>query len=253
MKKLILPFLAILVLGCSTRKSIVLYQDIDSKELIPLDSIASHPKIQVNDILSITTTALNPESVIPFSFNTGNGNNSQLMQVQLLKLFGYLVNTDGQINFPQLGMVNVAGKTTQELQSILEEKLSRYIKNPTVSVRISNFKFTIQGEIARPGTYEILDENLTLPQAIGMGGDLTINGTRENIMIVRQKEGQREVRRIDLTQTDWMNTEYYFVKPNDIIYIEPNSPKIKRAGFISGIGNIISVISILLSIYLIAR
>jgi len=201
MKKIILLFFSLMLLACSSRKDIVYYQDIDNMDFSSVEEINSHPKIQINDILNISTAALNPESVIPFSFNTGE-NNNQNRQVELLKLTGYLVNSEGEINFPQLGKINVKGKTTQEVQSILEKKLSVYIKDPTVNVRIINYKFTIQGEVKQPGTFEVIEENITLPQALGLAGDLTINGRRDNILIYRQEGGERDIKRIDLTQSD---------------------------------------------------
>jgi polysaccharide export outer membrane protein len=254
MKRFILFFFSLLLFSCSSKKDVIYYQDIDNKEFSSLESINSHPRIQINDILNISTAALNPESVLPFSFNTGESSSVQPRQVELLKLTGYLVNSDGEINFPQLGKIEVEGKTTQEIQSLLEDKLSLYIKNPTVNVRILNFKFTIQGEIRQPGTYEIIEENMTLPQALGLAGDLTINGRRDNIMIYRQEGGQREVKRIDLTQSDWMNSDYFFIKPNDIIYVEPNNPKVKSAGFVGNVGTLLSVVSIIFSaVLLLAR
>lgn len=247
MKYLVLFFFSLLLFSCSTRKNVVYYQDIDSREFAPIEEINSHPKIQINDILNISTTALNPESVLPYTFNTSENGGNQAMQPDMLKLTGYLVNSDGQINFPQLGKVKVEGKTTQEIQDILEKKLSVFIKNPTVIVRLLNYKFTVQGEVLKPGTYEIIEENMTLPQALGFAGDLSINGRRDNIIIYRQEGEKREIKRIDLTQTDWMNTEYFYIRPNDIIYVEPNNPKVKSAGFIGGVGTLLSVASILLS------
>lgn len=245
MKLLTLLLTAFIIFGCSTRKQVIYYQDIDSREFTPIEEINSHPKIQINDILNISTTALNPESVLPFSYDTEATNG--MIQIPLLKLKGYLVNADGEINFPQLGKIEVQGKTTQDIQDILEKRLAVYIKEPTVNVRLLNYKFTVQGEVVRPGTYEIIEENLTLPQALGMAGDLTINGKRDDILIYRQEGEGREIKRIDLTQTDWMNTKFFYVKPNDIIYVEPNNPKVKSAGFIGGVGTLLSVASILLS------
>ena len=254
MKKSILLLFSFVLLSCATRKEVVYYQDIDSREFVSIESINTHPKIQINDILKISTSALNPESVIPYNFNTGEGSSVQTNQVELLKLSGYLVNSEGEINFPQLGKIKVEGKTTQDIQDILEEKLSKFIKSPTVIVRIINYKFTVQGEVRQPGTFEIIEENMTLPQALGLAGDLTINGRRDNVLIYRQEGGSRKVKRIDLTQTDWMNTEYFFVKPNDLIYVEPNNPKVKSAGFVSNVGTLLSVLSIILSaVVIIAR
>jgi polysaccharide export outer membrane protein len=251
MKHTFLFLITLLILSCSTRKQVVYYQDIDDKDLVPIDSIYKHPKIQVNDILNITTAALNSESVSPYSFGSEDNNVGMFMPVGLLKLSGYLVNNVGEINFPQLGKIYVEGMTTQEIQQLLQNKLSKYIKDPTVNVRIINFKYTIQGEIGRPGTYETIEENLTLPQALAQAGDLNLRARRNNIMIYRQENGIREVKRIDLTQTDWMNTEFFYVKPNDLIYVEPNRPQVKSAGFINGVGTFLSVFSILLSTTLI--
>lgn len=247
MKQVILLLFSFVILGCSTKRDIIYYQDIDSFKFSNIEDINSHPKVQINDILNISTTALNPESVLPFSFNSGENGSNQARQVGLLKLTGYLVNSEGEINFPQLGKIEVQGKTTQEIQELLEEKLSVYIKQPTVNVRIINYKFTVQGEVKQPGTFEVIEENMTLPQALGLAGDLTINARRENILIYRQEGEQREVKRIDLTQADWMNTEYFFIKPNDVIYVEPNDPKVKSAGFIGNVGTLLSVVSILFS------
>lgn len=253
MKNLVLILFSLLLLSCATRKDVVYYQDIDDKYLVPLEVINEHPTIQVNDILKITTNALNPESVIPFTLDAGGvaagggGRGGAGGQVGMLKLTGYLVNDKGEINFPQLGKVKVGGKTTQDIQDDLEKKLSVFIKNPTVNVRLLNYKFTVQGEVKNPGTFEIIEENMTLPQALGLAGDLTIRARRDNVLIYRQEGENREVKRIDLTQTDWMNTDFFYVKPNDVIYIEPNNPQIKSAGFISNIGTLLSVFSILLS------
>ncbi|WP_127846080.1 polysaccharide biosynthesis/export family protein [Psychroflexus aestuariivivens] len=254
MKKLFILIVPFLILSCATRKEVIYYQDIDDQNLEPLAEISSHPKIQVNDILNIEVAALNPESVMPYKFDTGGSNQQQPRNVELMKLMGYLVNSDGEINFPQLGLIEVQGKNTQEVQQLLEKKLKQFVQDPTVRVRIINFKFTFEGEVEKPGTYETTEENLTLPQALGMAGGLSIRGKRENILIIRQVAGERIVKRIDMTQSDWMNTEFFYIKPNDLIYVEPNNPRVASAGFISNVGTVISVISILSSlIVLISR
>ncbi|AFU69049.1 polysaccharide export outer membrane protein Wza-like protein [Psychroflexus torquis ATCC 700755] len=250
MKKLIILFIPFLIIGCTTTKEIVYYQDIDNQDLEPVPDVYSHNKIQINDILNIEVAALNPESVAPYKFNTGGNNQQQIQNIEMLKLIGYMVNSDGKINFPQLGRIEAGGKNTQELELYLEELLKEFITNPTVRVRIINFKFTFEGEVNNPGTYETTEENITLQQAFGMAGGLGIRGKRENILIIRQLEGERVVKRIDMTKTDWMNTEYAYVKPNDIIYVEPNKPQIASAGFITNIGTVLSVVSILTTLTL---
>lgn len=250
MKKIIILFIPFLIIGCTTSKEIVYYQDIDRQDLESVSDVYSHTDIQINDVLNIEVAALNPESVAPFKFNTGGNAQQQIQNIELLKLMGYLVNSDGKINFPQLGKIEAKGKNTQELELYLEELLKEFITNPTVRVRVINFKFTFEGEVRNPGTYETTEENITLQQAIGMAGGLGIRGKRENILIIRQLEGERVIKRIDMTKTDWMNTEYAYVKPNDIIYVEPNKPQIASAGFISNIGTVLSVISFITTLTL---
>ena len=168
-------------------------------------------------------------------------------QIELLKLEGYLVDKNGDINYPGLGKVNVKGKSTQEVQELLEKRLSKFIKDISVKVRLVNFKFTVMGEVKAPGTYTLSEETITLPQALAMAGDLTIQGERKNLLVFRNENGVLTTKRIDLTQTDWMNTSYYFLKQNDMVYVQPNNPRIKSAGFIGNVGSVISVVSILMS------
>lgn len=243
------PYLIIIVLffaSCATKEDIVYYQDSDSVNLKSVEKIYAHPKIQINDILHIDVSALNPKSVAPFSTQASE-QQTQSIKMELLKLKGYLVNKEGNINYPQLGKIDVRGKTTQEIQNLIEKKLSEFIVAPRVSVRIINYKFTIEGEVKKPGTYESTEEILTLPQALGMAGDLTINGRRQNVKIIRETDGKREVKTIDLTKTEWLNSPYYYVQPNDIVYVEPNKPKVKQAGFVGNTATLLSALSVILS------
>ncbi len=245
MKKPLLIILSFLFLACSTRKDIVYYQDSNQVNLVDLDSIYTHPKIQVNSILNIEITSSNYRSVLPFTRAAEN----QTMQIQpsILKLRGYLVNKNGEINFPELGLIKLEGLTTLEAQKLMEQKLKPYVKDVAVNLRIINNMFTVEGEVNRPGNYEVTDERLTLPQALGMAGGLNIRGQRENVKIIRQLGNKREVKTIDLTSVEWMNTSYYYVHPNDVIYVEPNNPQVKSAGFITNVGTLLSVFSILLT------
>ncbi|WP_304038735.1 polysaccharide biosynthesis/export family protein, partial [Mesonia mobilis] len=120
-------------------------------------------------------------------------------------------------------------------------------KDVDVKVRLVNFKFTVMGEVKAPGTYTISEETVTLPQALGMAGDLTIQGERKNVLIFRNDQGVITSKRIDLTSTAWMDSPYYYLKQNDMVYVEPNNPRVKSAGFIGNVGNVISVVSILMS------
>tara|TARA_B100000378_G_C18050196_1_gene413051 strand:- start:1528 stop:2286 length:759 start_codon:yes stop_codon:yes gene_type:complete len=245
MKKLLLLVFVCFLMSCATRKNVVQFQDAESLPAINIDSIYHHPEIQVNDILKIDLTALEPESLMPFQFEKAEASVSR--QGDLLKLEGFLVNKNGEINFPSIGLIKVSGLDTQQLQNLLEKRLSRYIKDPTVRVRLVNFKFSVMGEVQAPGTYTLAEETITIPQALAMAGDLTIYGKRKNVLLIRRENDVMASKRIDLTKTDWINSSYYFLRPNDLIYVEPNNPKIKSSGFVSNIGTLLSVVSILMS------
>tara|TARA_R100001369_G_scaffold92471_1_gene137708 strand:- start:1877 stop:2641 length:765 start_codon:yes stop_codon:yes gene_type:complete len=247
MKYPIIILLLLFISSCATKKEVVYFQDIENANLALADSLYEHPKIQVNDILKIDLTALQEESTLPFKFDKALGMQTQNTQVSLLKLQGYLVAKDGSITYPQLGKIYVVDKTTQEVQELLTQQLSTYIKDPTVRVRLVNNKFTVLGEVKAPGTYTLDEEIITLPQALGMAGDLTINGKRENVLIIRQGEKAMETKHIDLTQSDWMHSKFYYLKPNDVVYVTPNNSKVRSAGLIGNVGTLLSLASILLS------
>lgn len=246
MKKYLILLTTILLASCATRKDVVYFQDSEESQLVPIQAINEHPKIQVNDILNIKVHALNPASVIEFNMDAGQGN-MQPQRLELLRLTGYSVDEEGYIKFPKVGKIYVEGLTVLEAEEKIKSYLVKEVVDPNVKIMILNFKFTVHGEVRNPGTFEILDDNVTLPQALGMAGDLTINGRRDNITIFRTENDQRIIKHIDLTTTDWMNTPFYFVKQNDYIYIEPNNPKVSTAGYVGNVGTLLSVVSILLT------
>lgn len=226
-------------------------QDVDDyvNENVPY----TNAKIQPNDVLNISVGALVADSAIPYNkmVNNTGGNSVELMQLQ-----GYLVSEELTINFPILGILSVKDKTTQEFAIYLKKLLedNGHLKNPTVDVRLINGKVTILGEVNQPGTYNFTEQNITLLQALGYARDLTINGKREDIILMRDEKGVRQITHIDLTKGDWLNGPYNFIKPNDIIVVNPNQPKVKSAGFVGNTATVISVVSILLStIVLISR
>lgn len=245
MKNTFYSFLCLLILtSCSTKKDILYFQDYKTNQNSEIQYIA--PKIQVNDILSIRVSAIIAESVIPFNVQKDNKDGSSQQE-------GYLVDVEGNITFPLLGKINVLSKTTIEAEEIIKEKLvsNGFLINPTISVRVVNGKITILGSINGPGTYNFPEANITLLQAIGYASDLNIKGTRDNILIIREEDGKRTYGTVDLRKTDWLNGPYYYVRPNDVIYIKPNGPQIKSAGFITTWTGVLSIFSTALTLYLI--
>lgn len=251
MRNTLLYICFLIFLGsCATRKDIIYYQDIDDTQLQDVSNIKPKVQIEINDILQVDIKTLNPESTIPFIKQNGmqSGGGGGAMQGGMIKLQGYIVDEYGEIQMPVIGKVQVDGLTREQAEKKIKSKLSVYLKDPYVSVRFLNFKFTIQGEVNSPGTYEVFEPNLTLLQALGNAGDLTIRGQRANILIIRTTGEQRVARRIDLTKTDWMNSPYYFIKQNDYIYVEPNGPQVKTAGYIGSLGSLLGIISSVLAI-----
>ncbi|MDO9137013.1 MAG: polysaccharide biosynthesis/export family protein, partial [Lutibacter sp.] len=160
----------------------------------------------------------------------------------------YLVNSDGDINFPVLGKIKVEGFTIKEITSHLTEALAVYIKNPIVNIRLTNFKVTVLGEVQKPGTYPVPNERISILEAIGLAGDLTIQGKRKNMVLIREQNGKRTFIDIDLTNKEILNSPYFYLAQNDVLIVEPNKTKINSSAVGPNIGVIFASISTLISI-----
>ncbi len=244
--RLLSLFTLILLQSCSSKKNILYVQDIDRSNLTELNFEA--PTIQANDILKINVATLEASAAIPYNKLTDDSGGSS-SNLELMRLEGYEVSKTLTIEFPQLGTLSVLNKTPTQLAKAIKQRLESegHLINPSVNVGLLNAKFTVLGEVARPGTFSFTESKLNLFQAIGLAGDLTINGQRKNIKLIREINQERTVLHIDLTTSDWMNSDSYYIFPNDIIIIDPNNPKVKSAGFIGNLGTAISVVSVLLS------
>lgn len=201
-------------------------------------------KIQINDILKITVGALVEETALPYNRTTSGGGGANL---EILQLEGYLVSSENTITFEGLGSVSTKDKTPSELEKHIAKELEDggFLRTPSVNVRIINAKVTVLGEVNRPGVYNFTEQNITFMQALGYAGDLTINGKRKDIKVIREVDGNRQITSIDLTKSEFLNSEFYQIKPNDVIVVNPNGPKVKSAGFVGNVGTLLSVVSIL--------
>ncbi|MDG1698265.1 MAG: polysaccharide biosynthesis/export family protein, partial [Polaribacter sp.] len=221
----------------------------DAENSIPAKIEYANNTLQPNDILDVKIGALVPETAIPYN-NLVQKSGQALQDIELIKLQGYLVGTDGYIVLPILGRILVANKTIasveKELIRILEN--DQHLISPSVSVRLLNAKVTILGEVNRPGTYNFTEQFISIPQALGYAGDLTIQGKRTDIILVREQEGTRTSSRIDLTTTNWMNNPEYRVMPNDVIVVNPNITKVKSSGIVGNASVVMSIVTTLLSI-----
>lgn len=246
MKHILLLLTALFILNsCATKKEILYFQDSDQYNNTVINY--TKPTLQPNDILKINVGALVSETAIPYNRMSAGGNQSST--VELMKLEGYLVSENNTINFPQLGIISTKDKTTGQLQEALTKLLEDggHLKNPTVNVRLINAKVTVLGEVNSPGTYNFTEESVTLLQALGLAGDLNINGKRDDILVIREADGVFTTNHLNLTSAELLTSPYYFIKPNDVIMVNPNGPKIKSSGFVGNVGTFISVFSIVLS------
>lgn len=220
------------VSSCVSQKKISYFQvsqaekDIQSIE----DDHKYMAKLQPGDILSILVGSLSAEASELFNpylpTVTGVASQQTTQSTSPNPATGYLVNQQGIITIPLIGKLYVSGLTTEQVTDIITEKLNKYLEQPTVNVRILNFKISILGEVNRPAVYTIPNEEITLPEAIAMAGDLTIYGKRNNVMLIRKINGKREFNRIDLTKRDLFNSPFYHLQDNDVLYVEPTKTKI---------------------------
>ncbi|MCZ6595854.1 MAG: polysaccharide biosynthesis/export family protein [Bacteroidetes bacterium] len=240
---LILLSVITLLTSCATKKEIVYFQDADNLAERK-NSQTFEPIIESNDILYVSISSMNEAVLMPFKRSTGIEGNVSNSNAGLQ---GYLVNAGGTIRFPVIGNVSVAGKTRGQVEAELKSKLSEFITDVVVDVRIMNFKITVIGEVNNPGVYSIADERVTLPQALGLAGDLSEDGRRDNILVIREIDGQQQVSRIDLTKTEFFSSPYYFLKQNDVVYVEPSTKGVKKSGFIPDIPALLSLMTVVLS------
>jgi polysaccharide export outer membrane protein len=253
MKKVVLLQLMIVILvitSCTVKKDILYLNDLKANDNTNFQW--SDVVIQPNDILSVKITADDLLLAAPYNLNPSQQQNIQNTQ---LMLQGYLVSNDGKINLPILGEIEVKNLTFTQVESKIQgELISRQLlKNPIVVCRILNAKVTVLGEVRNPGTYTFYENNLTILQALGLAGDLNINGVRKNIKVIRMENNQQKIGEIDLTKKDWMKSPFYFIKPNDVIIVNPNTAKVKSAGIIGSAGTLLGTISVILSSFLIIR
>lgn len=263
MKKFFLPIvvltMVVLLGSCSSGKDVPYFQNIDEISLAGSKGLYD-AKIMPKDMLTITVSTTDPAAAAPFNLAVGNavGASGQLSNGGG-NLQGYLVDNDGNINFPVIGHMHVQGMTKSQCQDMIREKLLPYMaatENPIVTVRMSSYRVTVTGEVNRPGVIPVSTEKMSIVEALAQAGDLTVYGKRDNIMLIREDEtGQKKMVRLNMNDANLINSPYYYLQQNDIIYVQPNSVKAKNAGigpsttlWFSFIGIVTSISSLLVNI-----
>lgn len=249
-KYVLLLSLTFLVLstGCANRKNMVYFQKgefdsiVESAELYEM-------KFRKGDFLQINVSGATPEAVAIFNpiQTVTRENFSGAYTSDNPQTVGYIVDEKGNINFPVLGKIPVAGKTKLELEQILLNELEGHIDMPVLNIRLRNFKVTVLGDVAKPGTFTVSSERITLPEALGVAGDLNITAKRKNVLVIRETNGVKEQFRIDLTKNDVFDSPGYFLQQNDVVYVEPNQAKLNTSKFSPVYSILISVTSLVIT------
>lgn len=225
--------------SCFNTKNVAYFQDIPdtANAYSQIISGTYEPIIQPDDVIGINVNSINPEATavfnmgnsalqMPAAADVGTAVNVNTNEYSATGK-GYLVDKQGFIDFPVLGKLKIAGLTTPLLKDSLKLRLDKYLKEPIVNVRLLNYKVTVLGEVTRPSTYSVPSERITVIDAIGMAGDLTIYGRRENVLLVREENGERKFVRLNLNSSKIFESPYYYLKQNDVIYVEPNKTKVE--------------------------
>ena len=252
-KSILLMVVCACMLGaCSSYKSVPYMQDAALNETMVAAEPLYDAKIMPKDLLTVTVNTTDPEAAAPFNMTVQTAQNlatsrSTYSQPMLQQ---YLVSNDGTIDFPVLGRLQVGGLTKSEAEDLIREKLKPYLKEvPIVTVRMANYKISVLGEVARPGTFTVSNEKVNVLEALAMAGDLTIWGMRDNVKLVREDaKGTRSIVELDLTKSDLIASPYYYLQQNDILYVTPNKTKAKNSDIGQSTSLWVSATSILVSI-----
>lgn len=248
-----ITILTVLFVSCASRDKIVYYQDI--KNLSNSEKTSYDPFLKPDDLLMIFISAPDPEVAAPFNLSTISlaGNiSSGFSNVENsggpIRYQTYLIDNNGYIQFPIIGNIKLGGLSREMALESIKTSLKKYIQEPIVNLRILNYKITVQGEVMRPGTFNILTERITLPEAISMAGDMTIYGKRDNVLVIREIDGKKTSVFVDMTKSDFINSPYYYLSQNDLVVVEPNKTKINSSVVGPNVSVIISSLSLLITV-----
>lgn len=236
-------FATILLLGasCASKSDVVYFQNTGTFETI-VDKNTFVPKFKVDDLVSIHVSTLDPEASLPFNLFRGAAEGG-ITPEQV----DYLIDSNGEIDFPVIGKIKIAGLSPEETRVLLREKLSEYLRDPIINIRLKNFTITVLGEVRTPGTFVVNGEKITILEALGLANDLTIKGQRENIMVIRDFDGTKVYTRIDLTKKEALSSPVYYLTQNDVVYVEPNQSAITASSLDNRATIAVSIISVLIT------
>jgi len=231
------------LISCASKSEVVYFQNAAEKGLeTNINDNVSTTRFKVDDVISIFVSTLDAEASAPFNLFRGKQEGGFAPEQ-----VDYLVDKEGEIDFPVVGKIKVVGLTPEDLRVSLTDKLSDYLKSPIINIRLRNFTVTILGEVKRPGTYKVNGEQITVLEALGLAGDMTIKGMRRNVLVIREFEGTKVYNRIDITQKNASNSPVYYLTQNDVVYVEPNKSAITSSSLDNRASIAISIASLLIT------
>lgn len=245
---IVVTLLAILLFSsCATTQEVTYFQDESLADYEPLD-FNTDVVYKTNDKISIIVSSLDPEAARPFNLPTISEGQSAIVTQGSTKMQTYLVDKFGNIEFPVLGQIKIGGLGRTEATELLKERLKEYLKNPIINIRLINFTVTVLGEVRNPGTFVLEDEKISLSEALGYAGDLTIYGRRDNVLLIRDNNGKKQYAKFDLTSISVLNNQSYYLAQDDVIYISPNKAKARSASYNQNTAVVISALAVLVSL-----
>ncbi len=246
LKKSVLIFsLAILTYSCGSRQDVVYFQDVDLAAISkPIENYS--PVIKPDDMLTITVSSLDLQGVLPFNLPavTYAGDDGEIGRAALQT---YLVDSNGNIDFPVLGTLKLAGLNRIQATAMIKDMLKEYLTDAIVIVRNINFKVSVLGEVSTPGVFTVRNDRITILEALALAGDLTIQAERHNVLVIREEGNKKTYNRVNLTSEEIFNSPMYYLSQNDVIYVTPNNSKVKGSTIGPSTGTTLSAISILIT------
>ncbi|MBT8271283.1 MAG: polysaccharide biosynthesis/export family protein [Bacteroidia bacterium] len=246
--KIAFLFAVFALTSCVSRQEMVYFQDEILTEAYDTSNSNFEIRFKPDDMLTIQVSALDPDVARPFNLTVVSTSRDILDAQGPLRLQTYLIDKEGNIEFPVLGTIKIGGMSRSEANAMLKTRLTEYIKDPIVNIRLANFTITVLGEVNRPGTYTVLDERISLNEALGLAGDLTIYGKRENVLLIREIDGEKRYAKFDLTSINVVSAPQYYLTQNDVIYVEPNNARLRQGNVSQNNNLIVSIVATLATI-----
>ncbi|MFP9099583.1 polysaccharide biosynthesis/export family protein [Flavobacterium sp. RHBU_24] len=250
----LLLLIALSLSSCVSSKKIHYLQGAKEQAERNANGVNFETQIKPDDLLLIIVSSKDynsSEAADPFNLHVYSVTNSNIGVMDLASTQSryqtYLVDRNGFISFPVIGSIKVGGSTKEEVMALLKDKIGKYIEDPILNIRIINYKISVFGEVARPGIVPLQTERITIPEALASAGDLTIYGLRENVVLIREIEGVKTYHTIDLTSEGLVDSPYYYLQQNDVLYVKQNKVKINASAVGPNTTVIISALSLLLT------